>query len=1007
LYQQKLGRPEKGKENHVCRAWELGMSAGPRGKPAWAAFDAEWYRQQYASELIEVDPTPAATEAFYYAYGTKLKHSPNVYFDERWYLANSPDVAEAVEDGRFASGFEHYGLTGHKYRSPHWLFCEPLYVARYQDISADLMKDRGYANGYDHYLQVGDPEFRSGHWLFDPIFHRDAALSNSTSKWGEGAEFSRFLRGDRRAGSEVRLSWYFDPLWYISAYPIVSEEITAGLWSCALEHYLCNFTPMAFNPNAHFSEQYYYDTYPDIHPLLSSGKIRNGFEHFLRYGAIERRSPRQGIDLQAYFRTASVQTEIAQGLFRDAFAHFESSGGKIVEPSSVSSVSEDESRRLYRAICQSMVPALIHRPLDFRYTDPEVSVIVLAINEFALTLATLASLRANFAGQMQVIFVDNGSKDDVSRIEQYATGLDLVRYSYNRGFVEGCNAGLRLAKAQATLFLNNDVQLGPGAISNALQRLGASADTGAVGAKIVRTNGRLQEAGCIIWRDGWTSGYLRDEDPNIPEANFVRVVDFCSAAFLLCKTSLLNQLEGFDLDYSPAYFEEADLCVRLRNLGYMTVYDPSVTLVHYEYGSGSSETFARIIGKNQPIFRRKSAEFLRRKSFNKPSLLTAARSASSGQRRILFIEDRLPFRHLGSGFTRSHDIIRTMASLGHQVTIYPIYRSIETISEIYSSFPDTVEVIFDRELPDLEQFLTSRSGYYDLIWIARTHNAERLVPPFERCAPHIPTMRVVLDTEAVASMRTLEKARVLGKKDFSDLSIESMVRDELSHAFLSQRIVAVNDIDAVLLHRSGFSDIEILGHMQVACPTPKAWSSRSGILFLASILDEESPNFDALSWFSSKVLPILDARLPPDVVFAVAGNFAGRIDLSPLRQNARVRVLGKITDLRDVYGEYRVFVAPTRFAAGIPYKIHEAAAHGIPIVASDLLCRQIGWQAGQDIISASIEDAEEFANAVIELYTNEDAWMSVRLNALRKIQEENSPELYRDQIAGILSRVLS
>ncbi|MDT8871827.1 hypothetical protein RAA17_13725 [Komagataeibacter rhaeticus] len=89
------------------------------------------------------------------------------------------------------------------------------------------------------------------------------------------------------------------------------------------------------------------------------------------------------------------------------------------------------------------------------------------------------------------------------------------------------------------------------AIASALARLGAEDTTGAVGARVLRTHGMLQEAGSIIWRDGSVQGYMRDAHPAVPEAGFVRAVDFCSGVFLMVRTDILRTLDGFDEAYAP------------------------------------------------------------------------------------------------------------------------------------------------------------------------------------------------------------------------------------------------------------------------------------------------------------------------------------------------------------------------------------------------------------------------------------------------------------------------
>jgi O-antigen biosynthesis protein len=969
--------------------------------PLWAAFDAEWYGRKYGAVISAGCTSSSELLEFYHAEGVKLGHSPSPYFDERWYLTSNPDVAQAVADGAFASGFEHYGLVGHKSRSAHWLFSEAYYFSQHADLTASALQRDGFLNGYDHYLSRGDREFRSGHWLFDPAMHRAAALAFDAAG-GTNGQFGCFVHGDRELASAARLSWYFDPGWYLEAYPEVAEEIQTGGWSCALEHYLCNPTPVSFNPNSRFSEGYYIDAYPEVKTLLESNRVRNCFEHFLKFGATELRNPSVGVDLGRYYQSASVQKDIEQGHFRDAFAHLEATHGRAPNTSAGSGVDETHARRLYRVSCENMLPGLIRCPLDFRYGQPNLSVILVALNNFALTMATLASLRSNYQGDMQVILVDNGSNDDISVIESYVLGLEIIRFKYNAGFVDGCNAALERVRGPATLFLNNDVQLCPDAIRNALSRLWLRDDTGAVGGKIIRSHGQLQEAGSILWRDGWALGYMRDQDPNAPEANFVRPVDFCSGAFLACKSELLKSLNGFDEAYSPAYFEEADLCIRMRALGYQVIYDPDVSIIHYEYATSKSNVAIRLIERNHPIFRQKNGEFLRRQRFNQPGMVAAARSAVATQRRILFIDDRLPLRHLGSGLARAHDIVTMMAALHYHVTVYPIYRATETISEIYGAFPDTVEVMFDRELPQLEEFLIERSGYFDAIWISRTHNMARLAPILERCGAHIPTGRIVLDIEALGSVRTVERNRVLGLESDASHDITSLTREELAPSFLCQRIVVVNGIEADLVRSTGFEDIHVLGHMQSAELGSAGWSVRRDLLFLASILDEASPNLDSLSWFGSNVLPLLKDELPEDVAFVVAGSVGRRVDLSPLRYSKRVKVIGQVADLKSIYNQARLFIAPSRFSSGMPYRVHEAAAHGVPVVASSRLCHQLGWKPGIEIACGNIEDPEHFANTIIDLYNDERAWNSMQRNALGRIAAENSVLDYREKLAAIL-----
>ena len=1053
---------------------------GSAVRPAWAAFDPAWYCREYGAALaswgIDAPETnPAAVQAAYTTAGVRLHHSPNPYFSEEWYLATNPDVATAVALGQFASGFEHYGLDGHKARSPHWLFSEAFYLAENIDLTRARLTAAMLANGYDHYLRNGDAEMRSGHWLFDPLMHRAAreeqARLHPEIVGGPGAdgigqaggpgsrgEFDRFVRGDRSVASEHPLSWYFDPRWYLATYPNVAAEIRQGLWSCALEHYLRTDQPFAYDPNGYFSEEFYRSIHLDLASAFEAGQFRNGFEHFLRFGARERRKPHATVDLNEQFRPVSVQNALQQGHLRDVFSHYVATrtagDGFLRAGATPVEIDESVTRQAYALACHNMLPTLVRNPPDFRAARreaseagvaaaPALSVIVVACNRFAFTLATLASLRMNYPGAMQVILVDSGSRDEISTIEDLVPGIDIVRFRHNAGFVDGCNAGLARATAPATLFLNNDVQLNPGAIGLALARLWKTPATGAVGAKIIRTHGRLQEAGSIVWSDGNVAGYLRDGDPNAPEANFVRPVDYCAAAFLLVRTDLLRLLGGFDTAYRPAYFEETDLCARLRRLGFDTIYDPAVSIVHYEFGTTDAASSARMVERNLPVFRQRQAEFLARQLEHAPASFVAARTAVQAPRntppgdgapgarlrRILFIEDRLPFRHLGSGFTRSNDIVRAMAALGHQVTLFPIYQAIETPAAIYREFPDSVEVIFDRELPDLGAFLSDRAGYFDMVWISRTHNLDRLMPTLCAGAQHIPTHRLVLDTEAVAALRAAERQKIVAGLQGASAApagpvtadaVAAAVKAEVGPALLiCECVVAVNEVDAAAIRAvelgSATVAVEVLGHVQPrrdgeaadrgASLFARDWAARLGLMFLGAIHDQDSPNRDALTWFAQEVLPRLDDQLPAQAMFAIAGTTARGIDLSALGRHRRVELLGQVADLDALYGRHRVFVAPTRFAAGIPYKLHEAAAHGVPIVATPLLCRQLGWRPGLDMLVADVDDPQGFADAVTRLHQDEGLWRTIRDNALARVRTENDPRGYQARLSKIIEDV--
>ncbi|MCQ9154469.1 glycosyltransferase [Acidomonas methanolica] len=995
-------------EDRPAPGTDLATPAPPAREPIWAHFDAEWYLRRYPDvEARLAGEGFESAEAFYHDIGQRYGHSPNRFFDEEWYLRAHPDVYRAVCLDEFPSGFAHYRQQGYRSYAPHWLFDEAFYR---RACPGGLTRDDGghdYLNGYDHFLGEGDAAGFSGHPFYDPALGAEvlAALGVDTR---EGGVFATWLDLPASSAESGRLSWYFDPAWYLAHYPAVAKEIAEGRYQSALHHYLANETPRQFDPQHWFSEEQYCALHPDLPPNIEAGLFRNAYDHFVKFGAKEGRAPRADISLAAYMRKPLVAADLRSGVFPDPYAHFvaaECRGRQGWYEAEMPD--ESRTRALFRHEAEIALPMLRRQKLDFS-TDgaPEFSVILVAHDQIAMTMQTLASLRANYAGAIELIVVDSGSRDDVSRIEAFVTGARIQHFGTNIGYLDACNSALAVVSGPAVLYLNNDVRLYPNAVRNALARLSAEPDVGAVGAKIVRTNFRLQEAGSVVWRDGATHGYRREDDPNIAEANFVRDVDFCSAAFLMVRASLLKSLGGYDERFRPAYFEDVDLCLRIAAAGQRVVYDPGVCIEHLEYGSSGPSRSNDMIQANHRLFALIHQDRLRQHPPRHVRNAIFAREQSRERKRILFLEDRLPLPALGSGYVRSNHMVHALVALGYHVTVFAILQRRTDVFSLVEAFPETVELMYDADLGSFAEFIEERAGYYDALWIGRTHNLARLLPILSESARHLGAAGTILDTEVVATSRSYERARVLGAP-LPAAEFTARLTDELDCAHFCQRIVAVTEADARLIRSVGYGNVSVLGHALEPRPTMTPFAERRDILALGAIHDEGSPNHDGLMWLIEKVAPFLDALLPEEVRITVAGYVGPDVDLSPILASSRFRWIGPCDDLASLYERHRVFVAPTRFAGGLPYKVHEAASFGLPVVTTMLIAGQVGWRSGEALLAAESDDPEGFAQALARLYHDEGLWQAVRDSALEHVRKECEPATFNRTLDGIVKECVA
>jgi glycosyltransferase involved in cell wall biosynthesis len=127
------------------------------------------------------------------------------------------------------------------------------------------------------------------------------------------------------------------------------------------------------------------------------------------------------------------------------------------------------------------------------------------------------------------------------------------------------------------------------------------------------------------------------------------------------------------------------------------------------------------------------------------------------------------------------------------------------------------------------------------------------------------------------------------------------------------------------------------------------------------------------------------------------------VDLGRFRDHPRITLRGEVSWTFPLYDAHRIFVAPTRYAAGVPYKVHEAASYGVPVVATELLREQIGWENQRDLLAAEASDAETFAKFVVALYRSEDLWVSIRRAAAERICDSCGHDAYEQAVTHILA----
>ena len=635
--------------------------------------------------------------------------------------------------------------------------------------------------------------------------------------------------------------------------------------------------------------------------------------------------------------------------------------------------------------------------LSFPRGEPVLSIIVVLFNQVGLSYVCLQSILKNISMPYEVIIVDNHSTDETNLLLDKVEGATIIRNNENLHFLKANNQALEHVKGKLLLFLNNDTEIMESTISSAMHTLNNNEKCGAVGGKLILPDGTLQEAGGIIWSDGSSLGYGRNENPQFSEFNFKRVTDYCSAAFLLTHTRLFREHCGFDNRFEPAYYEETDYCLWLQEKGLQVIYDPGAIVFHFEFGSNISNTVKNLMQKNQLVFYEKHQKQLKKHfAFDSANLLMARFAASQREKKkVLYIDDRVPHCDLGAGFPRSNTIVNIIKELGYDLTIYPLHFPNEDNWETaYRDINPYIEIALGAGLDGFKRFITSRKEYFDIIWISRPHNMKAIGENIHFLKEK---GKIIYDAEAIFTDREILKEEINGNIIAEEKKIK-WYKNKFKLSDTAHIIVCVSENDALKIRHWEGKDIFILGHTLEINEFSPEFEEREGLLFVGNLDDDASPNVDSVIWFVNDIFPIIRQEIPGMTIDIVGSVNSSRIQLN---DKEGVFVHGKVASLSRFYNKCKIFVVPTRFAAGIPFKIQEAASFGLPIVATQLLCDQLGWHHRQELLVADI-DKIDFAQKIIELYNNIDLWNSLQKNAITFIRNTMSRYVYKQKIADIL-----
>jgi GT2 family glycosyltransferase len=624
------------------------------------------------------------------------------------------------------------------------------------------------------------------------------------------------------------------------------------------------------------------------------------------------------------------------------------------------------------------------------HDEPLVSIIIPVYNNVTLTATCLNSvLRQLSSIPCEVIVVDDASTDSTADYLDRCSGIRVIRHVENHGFVDSVNDGASGARGRYLYFLNNDTIVTQGWLEPLVTMLERNPNIGAVGSQLRAPDGRISEAGGIIWRDGSGMNYGRGKLASHPWYRFARDVDYCSGASLMVRADLFRELGGFSAAFRPAYYEDADLCFRVRERGFRVRYEPLSVVIHFEGATNGRDErggVKRYQTVNREIFAKKWRLALQR--HYEASLWNAEAAARrlQGPRTVLVMDSFIPFHDRSAGGRRTLEIMRLMRDLGYHVIF------IADDGGEYEPYTTHIRALGIEVIPhggDASDAIRRLRVPIHVAWISRPD----LLARYARIVEQTTQAKIIYDTVDLHFVRLQREMAVTGQ----ETQWQAMRALELQMARAAAHTVVTTEDERRLLEDEGVHAgvVPIIEPLAVA---PASFAQRRDVLFLGNYTHE--PNVDAALWLAREIMPYVWEQLP-DVRLVLAG-----ADPNPQilkLASERVTVTGYVPDVSHLFDSARVFAAPLRFGAGMKGKIVQSLAHALPVVTTAIGAEGIGLANERNALIR--EDARPFADALVRLYTDRDLWNTLALSS-RETAQHFAPLSVRAAVKAALEQAL-
>lgn len=929
-------------------------------------FDSDWYLRTY----WDVAASKIHPFTHYLMYGWKEERNPNPFFDVGWYLDSNDDVKEAGVEP-----ITHFINHGWKEgRNPSQRFNTQWYLQKYPDVASSKM------DPLTHYLSFGMDEGRM------PAKKLDYDWFISQYPIGQP---NKQLRpepiGEMNAGlGSVPQNKKTSDIGFGSPNKVEVSILDENIYSELLQDVSIQITRF-------LSEE---GKYPSVLNWgIKDVKVIDIFDNCPAIDFFEEKLPYIGNSFDLVITNKLDQVGDVDRV--TAFKYY---------------LVKDENKHTVIDVTEERIP-----------NHYSVSIIIPVFNNVSYTKRCLEGLKETLPlpnnHEIEIIIMDDGSTDETSEmIQEFQEHLPQIKYVKNEnnlGFLHTCNRGAEIASNDILLFLNNDTVPQTNWIESLLDTFYQEVNAGVVGGKLIFPDGRLQEAGSVLFRNG--EGYnfgMGEDNPEFPLYNHLREVDYCSGALLATPRQLFMDLGKFSEEFAPAYYEDSDYCMKVKSVGKKIYYQPNSVVIHDHHASYSKTNLPLILEHREAFIKKWSGELSdapisTNGKFNRS---IQYRLVAPQKKRFLLCGHILPYYDVYGGAIRPYNILLMMREAGWHVSYFSVEarsddeRYIERLAKqgipVYSGSYSHLAV--NRQI-DFVKLVSE--GNFDTVMINSWEVAKELVPLAKEFAPNSTT---IVDTSDLYFQR-ISRLKATNN-ELLDKKFGQDMMEELNIYATADGTLGVSPRETQVLS-------DLLGTKSNAFFLPNIinqmnfeqdnipFEERKGIVIVGFYY--YPPNSEMVKFFLDKIYPhISKDTLKQHPVYIVGGRLpdelksrAKKLD----RSGNYLRVTGWVPTIPPYRKFARIMAAPLLSGSGTKSKVIDALAAGLPTIATHIGAEDLGLEDGTHILIE--DDPKKFAFRLEDLLHNKTLWERLRTNGQELIIERHGLVTGSRQLTKIIETI--